>query len=132
MKYYLLMYADEKGGAACPKDEMDAWISEIKAWSETLQKAGVLVRSEGLHPTSSASTVRVRNGKTLTTHGPFAETKEQLGGLYVLECKNLDEALECAARSPHARFGSVEVRPVWEMDLKDVVKVQRERGYLQS
>lgn len=132
MKYYLLSYVDEKGGAAVPKDEMDAWIGEIKAWVEDLQKAGVLVRAEGLHPTSAAATVRVRNGKKITTHGPFAETKEQLGGFYLLECKNLDEAIEWAAKAPGARFGSVEVRPVWEMDLLAVVEVQRERGFLRS
>ena len=67
---------------------------------------------EALHPTSSATTVRVQNGKTVTTHGPFAETKEQLGGYYLVDCNNLDEAIEWAAKCPGARDGSIEVRPV--------------------
>jgi hypothetical protein len=69
---------------------------------------------EALHPTSTATTVRVKNGKTVTTHGPFAETKEQLGGFYMIECNNLDEAIEWAAKCPGARVGSIEVRPVMD------------------
>ena len=99
MKYYLLMYADEKGGAACPKDEMDAWIAEIKAWSENLKKAGVLVRSEGLHPTSAASTVRVAD--TLTTAGLTCSTRPVKSGncAWALETKrpnaNATDATAC-------------------------------------
>ncbi|HET6569580.1 MAG TPA: YciI family protein [Rhodothermales bacterium] len=132
MKYYLLSYVDEKAGAAVPKDEMDAWIRKIKAWTDAMQESGVLVRAQGLHPTSAAATVRVRNEKMITTHGPFAETKEQLGGFYLIDCKNLDEAIEWAAQAPGARFGSIEVRPVWEMDLPAAIEAARERGMLQT
>ena len=132
MKYYLLMYAQEKAGAALPKAEMDAWIAEINAWQDDMKKAGVLIKGNGLHPTSAAATVRIQNGKKAVTHGPFAETKEQLGGFYLLECKNLDEATDWAAKAPGARFGSVEVRPVWDMELKDTVEEARKRGMIQS
>ncbi|MEZ4701816.1 MAG: YciI family protein [Rhodothermales bacterium] len=132
MKYYLLMYADEKGGASLPKAEMDAWIAKIVAWNEEMRAAGVLVRSEGLMPTSAASTIRVRDGKTLTTHGPFAETKEQLGGFHLIDCPNLDEAIEWAARAPGALFGSVEIRPVWDMKLEDAVEAARDQGFINT
>jgi hypothetical protein len=139
MKYLLMMYADEKAGEALagdrpipermsalmsgkkprvdqPRDEMDAWMEKIMAYRQDLRKAGVLVDSEALLPTSASSTVRVRSGKTLITHGPFAETKEQLGGYYILECRNLDDALEWAAKAPQAAFGTVEVRPIRAME----------------
>jgi hypothetical protein len=105
MQYLLLIYSDEKAGADMPKEAMDAWMGEYMAYTEAL--AG-----EALHPTSAATTVRVQNGKSVTTHGPFAETKEQLGGFYMLDCKNLDQAIEWAAKCPGARVGSIEVRPV--------------------
>jgi hypothetical protein len=114
MKYTLLIYGDEKAAANPTKEEWDALMGEYLAYGEALQKAGVLVGTEALHPTSAAATVRVQNGKTLTTHGPFAETKEQLGGYYLLDCKNLDEALEWAAQCPGVRTGPVEVRPVMD------------------
>jgi hypothetical protein len=132
MKYYLLMYHEEKAGAELPKAEMDAWLAKINAYGDALKKAGVLVKSEGLLPTSAATTVRIRDGKKLTTHGPFAETKEQLGGIYILDCKNLDEAIEWAYKSPQTQFGSVEVRPAWDMDLNSAIAAARERGMLRS
>jgi hypothetical protein len=116
MKYLLLIYSDEKADANTSKGEADAWMGEYLAYTEAMRKAGVSTAGEALHPTSSATTVRVKNGKTVTTHGPFAETKEQLGGYYVLDCKNLDEAIEWAAKCPGARVGSIEVRPVMEFD----------------
>jgi hypothetical protein len=97
-----------------------------------MKKAGVLIRADGLHPTSAAATVRVRNGKKLTTHGPFAETKEQLGGFYLIECKDLDEAIEWAASAPGAQYGSVEIRPIWDMEMMAAVEAARERGFLRS
>ena len=112
MQYLLLIYSDEKAGADVSKAEMDAWMGEYVAYTDALQKAGVMLAGEALHPTSAATTVRVQNGKRVTTHGPFAETKEQLGGYYVLNCNNLDEAIEWAAKCPGARAGSIEVRPV--------------------
>ncbi len=116
MRYYLLMYAQEQGAAALPKEEMDRWIGEIMSWSEAMQEAGVLVRAEGLHPTSAAVTVRVQNGKKVTTHGPFAETKEQLGGFYLIEAADLDQAIAFASKIPAARYGCVEVRPIHKFD----------------
>ncbi len=114
MKYLTLIYSDEKADAniRASKEEYDAVLGEWNAYTEALQKAGVLVGGEALHPTSAATTVRMQNGKKVTTHGPFAETKEQLGGYYLLDCKNLDEAIEWAAKCPGARAGSIEVRPV--------------------
>jgi hypothetical protein len=132
MKYLLLMYADEKGGASLPRDQMDAWLLKIRDWSQAMQKAGVLVKSSGLHPTSAAVTVRVRDGKKSVTHGPFAETREQLGGFYVLECKDIDEACDWAAKAPGALYGSVEVRPLWDMDLMAAIEAAREQGYLRK
>ena len=114
MQYLLLIYSDEKAGANATKEELDAWMGEYLAYTEAMQKAGVRLAGEALHPTSSATTVRVQNGKKVTTHGPFAETKEQLGGYYLLDCKNLDEAIEWAAKCPGARVGSIEVRPVMD------------------
>jgi hypothetical protein len=114
MQYLLLIYGDEKAGADMSKEEMDAMMGDYNAYTEALQKAGVMLGGEALHPTSAATTVRVQNGKRVTTHGPFAETKEQLGGYYALNCNNLDEAIEWAAKCPGARGGSIEVRPVMD------------------
>ncbi len=133
MKYYLLMYADEKGGASLSKAEMDQWIEKIVAWTDEMKDAGVLLRAEGLLPTSAASTVRVKDGKTVTTHGPFAETREQLGGFHLIDCANLDEAIEWAAKAPQALFGSVEIRPVWEtQNLPESIEAAREKGFIKS
>lgn len=112
MNYLLLIYGNEKAEADMSKEESDQVMSAYYAYTEDLEKAGVLKGGEALHPTSSATTVRVQNGKKVTTHGPFAETKEQLGGYYLIDCNNLDEAIEWAAKCPGARTGSVEVRPV--------------------
>jgi hypothetical protein len=86
------------------------------AFGQAAQEAGVLLGGEGLQPTSTATTVRVRNDETLTTDGPFAETREQLGGYYLLDCKDLDEAIGWAARIPGAQSGSVEVRPIMDYE----------------
>lgn len=132
MKYYMFIYHDEKAGFNLPKEEMDSWLVKIKAWSDSMHQAGVLVKAEGLHPTAAATTVRVRDGKALTTHGPFAETKEQLGGVYLVDCRNLDEAIAWAAKSPQAEYGSIEVRPVWEMDMMASVESARKQGILRK
>lgn len=114
MQYIYLIYTSEADDAsATPERRMEVWQAYL-AFTKESRDAGVYVGGEGLHPTSSATTVRVRNGKTLTTDGPFAETKEQLGGYYVLECKDLDEAIRWAAKIPGAQFGSIEVRPVMD------------------
>jgi hypothetical protein len=112
MNYLLLLYGDEKAGANMSKEELDQEMKDYYAYTEEIRSAGILGPSEALHPTSSATTVRVQGGKRVTTHGPFAETKEQLGGFYMIDCKNLDEAIEWAAKCPAALTGSVEVRPV--------------------
>jgi hypothetical protein len=114
MQYLLLIYSDEKAGADMSKDAMDAVMADYNAYTDDLGKSGLMRAGEALHPTSAATTVRVQNGKTVTTHGPFAETKEQLGGFYMIDCKNLDEAIEWAAKCPGARAGSIEVRPVMD------------------
>ena len=114
MQYMLLIYSDEKAGADMSAEAMDAVMGEYNAYTEALEKSGLMRAGDALHPTAAATTVRVQNGKSITTHGPFAETKEQLGGYYLLDCKNLDEAIEWAAKCPGARAGSIEVRPVWD------------------
>ncbi len=113
MKYMLLMYAAE---AEMPKTTPEDVQAVQRTWVTLLkdaQAAGVLVETNGLSPTANATTVRVREGKNLITDGPFAETHEQLGGFFILDCKDLDEAISWAARIPHASFGSVEIRPLW-------------------
>jgi hypothetical protein len=114
MKYLLLIYSDEKADANMSKEEMDAWMGEYNAYTEAMLKAGVSQAGDALQPTATATTVRVKDGKKVTTHGPFAETKEQLGGYYLLNCNNLDEAIDWAAKCPGARVGSIEVRPIME------------------
>jgi hypothetical protein len=110
--YMLLLYADEAGPEeqAEREAEMPAWIELTKS----LKDAGLLVANDRLHRAASATTVRVRDGETELTDGPFAMTKEVLAGYYLLECRDLDEALKHAARFPLARYGSVEVRPIAE------------------
>ncbi len=114
MKYLCLIYQDEKAGQTIPKAEMDKAMAEYWAFTDDIKKSGHHVASNGLQPTNTATTVRVRNGKISTTDGPFAETKEQLGGFYLIEAKDLNDAIQVAARIPSARWGAVEVRPIWE------------------
>jgi hypothetical protein len=90
-------------------------MAEYMAFGEEMGAKGVLQGGERLYPTSDATTVQVRDGAVLTLDGPFAETKEQIGGYYVVDCPNLDEAIAVAAKIPGARLGSIEVRPIWEM-----------------
>jgi hypothetical protein len=108
----LLMYDTEEQGQETTPEEFQA---AARAWyglGEEMRAAGVLLGNNGLSPTADATTVRVRNGETLITDGPFAETHEQLGGYYLVECADLDEALRWAAKIPTAQYGSVEVRPL--------------------
>jgi hypothetical protein len=115
MKYLLMISIDEKRLDAMPQDEMDALVKEHFALDDELRGRGQLIASEALESVRSATTVRVRGGKATITDGPFAETKEQLGGFYLIEAPDLDRAIEVAARIPSARVGSVEVRPVWDL-----------------
>lgn len=112
MQYLLMIYGDEQGHAQWSKEQLDQEMRDYYAFTEEVRQRGAYVAGEALHPTSTATTVRVRNGKTLTTDGPFAETKEQLGGFYLVDCKDLDEAIAWAAKIPGARDGSIEVRPI--------------------
>jgi len=114
MKYLCLIYQDEQGALKVPTAEMETAMAEYWAFTDDIKKTGHHIASNGLQPTKTATTVRVRNGKVSTTDGPFAETKEQLGGFYLIEAKDLNDAIQVAARIPSARWGSVEVRPVWE------------------
>jgi hypothetical protein len=113
----LLIYSDPSAYEGMPEAEQGAIFQEYFAVTDEMQKSGVRESGEPLQPINTATTVRVRNGKMLTTDGPFAETKEHLVGYYVLNCKNLDQALEYAAKIPDARYGSVEVRPVQEVQM---------------
>ena len=112
MKYLCLIYENEKEWEKMPKEQADAAMGEYFAFTDSIRKSGQYVAGDALHPTHTATTVRVRNGKTLTTDGPFAETKEQLGGYYLIEAQDLNEAIQVASRIPSARWGSIEVRPV--------------------
>ncbi len=111
MRYLLLIYEDET--LPQPNEvEMRKWFE----YTDALQEAGLLRAGEALHPTSTATTVRVKKGETVATDGPFAETREQLGGFYLIEAGDLDEAIAWAARMPNADRGSIEVRPIMEFD----------------
>jgi hypothetical protein len=116
MKYMCLIYDAEGVWDGLPEDERNAVYEEYGAFTQSLHDSGAYVSADQLQPIATATTVRVRNGETLVTDGPFAETKEQLGGYYLVEAKDVDEALTIAERIPSARYGSVEVRPVvvWE------------------
>lgn len=112
MKYLLMIYCDETADAQRSKEDLEKEMGEYWAFTNEVRQSGAHQGGEALHPTSTATTVRVRDGKVLTTDGPYAETKEQLGGYYLVECKNLDEAIKWAAKIPHASISAVEVRPV--------------------
>jgi hypothetical protein len=114
MRYLCLVYADEKEMYARPERELEAIVGECVHYDEMLKANGQLVACERLKPVSTAATVRLRDGKVSVTDGPFAETKEQLAGFYLIEARDLNEAIRLAARIPPARLGCVEVRPVWE------------------
>lgn len=115
MQYLLMIYANEQETAAMTSTALTAMTQEYAEFTKSIVQAGQLKAGDRLRPTSTASTVRVRNGKVLITDGPFAETREQLGGYYLVEAKDLDEALGLAARIPGAKYGSVEVRPIWQV-----------------
>jgi len=115
MRYIMLICADESGVQALSPAEGEGMLGEYMKFGEAMTKRGVLQGGERLRPTTDATTVQVRDGEVLTSDGPFAETKEQIGGYYVVDCKNLDEAIEIAAKIPGARVGTIEVRPIWEL-----------------
>jgi hypothetical protein len=112
MRYLCLIYDEEAKINEMSQDEGDAFMGEYFAFTDGIRQSGQYVAGEALHPVSTATTVRIRNGKLSTTDGPFAETKEQLGGFYLIEARDLNEAIQVAAKIPSARTGSIEVRPV--------------------
>jgi hypothetical protein len=112
MQYMLLIYENEAAYKTATAADRNAMMKEYGEFTQSIVKSGNMKAGDALEPTATATTVRVRNGKILPTDGPFAETKEQLGGYYLVEAKDLDEAIKIAARIPAARVGSIEVRPV--------------------
>ena len=113
MKYMLLIYSDEKN-AITPAEREDCYVKSAQLARE-IHSSGHFLAASPLHPTTAATTVRIRDNKRVVTDGPFAETREQLGGYYLINVENLDEAIRIAERIPAARFGTVEVRPVLEI-----------------
>jgi hypothetical protein len=117
MQDLLLIYDDEKVWNDMPRDEADRMFAEYMSFSEDIKQSGHYLGGEALQPVNTATCVRVRNGKQLVTDGPFAETREQLGGYYLVEAKDLDEAIAMAARIPSVRVGTIEVRPIMKFDM---------------
>jgi hypothetical protein len=115
MKYICLVYLVEKEMSAMTKTEADACTEESLAYNDTLRRAGHLIVAHALQPVETATTIRVRSGKLSATDGPFAETKEQLGGFILIEARDLNEAIQVAGKIPLARRGSIEVRPIMEL-----------------
>ena len=122
MQYILMDYVGEAGWPQLTKAEQEHWLGAYIAYVEAMTKAGVLRGSTGLHPTSAATTVRVANGKTQVLDGPYADTKEQLGGFHIIDVADLDAAISWAARCPTALHGIVEVRPLSEMKLTELLQ----------
>jgi hypothetical protein len=116
MKYLCTIYGEESEWSNATPEQMAEVMAAYNAFSEEAGAAGVILGGEGLELSSAATTVRVRDGERVLSDGPFAETKEQLGGFYLLECASLDEAIDWAAKIPGAATGSVEVRPVMNYD----------------
>lgn len=108
MKYALLLFGTEESWEAMDEE----MIKEYVALDDAIKEKGIIETGAGLHQPSTATTVRVRDGKRTVTDGPYAETKEHIGGIYLVECESLDDAIECAAKVPDARLGCVEIRPV--------------------
>jgi hypothetical protein len=115
MQYLLLIYDSEAQMARMTKSDMGALMGDYRNFTQSIIQSGNYKGGNPLQPTATATTVRVRDGKTLTTDGPFAETREQLGGYYLVDAKDLDEAIAMAARIPSAKLGSIEVRPILEL-----------------
>jgi len=113
MRYACLIYDDEKKLGGMSKADADSFMAEYFQFTEEVKQSGQYVAGEALHPVNSATSLRIRSGKLSTTDGPFAETKEQLGGYFLIEAKDRSEAIQIASRIPSAKWGSIEIRPVW-------------------
>lgn len=118
MKYLCLMFIDEKMYDAMPETEQDACVRKHLAYDDELREGGHLIATEALQSVKTAVTVRVSNRKISITDGPYAETKEQLGGFYLIKARDLNEAIQIAAKIPAARMGSIEVRPISESNVE--------------
>ena len=116
MRYLAAIYTEDSAGDAAATEQGRRMLDAYRIFGEEARAAGVMLDGEGLQPAATATTVRVRDGETMLTDGPFAETREQLGGYYLLECRDLDEAIRWAATIPDAANGSVEVRPVMDYE----------------
>jgi hypothetical protein len=115
MRYLCLIYSNESAEATMTREQGMQMLAEYDAFGEHAKASGNYVSGARLKPTNTATSIRIRAGKLSTTDGPFAETKEQLGGFYIIEAKDLNEAIQVGARIPGAKDGTVEVRPIWEM-----------------
>ena len=129
MRYALLIYANEQDWANQTEEQAQVQFQEYMAFTKDIVDRGLQKSGEALQPTATATTVRVRDGETVTTDGPFAETKEQLGGFYIIEAKDLDEAVEVAARIPDVRNGSIEVRPVMDFSKEAAAREQAQAAH---
>src|SRR5687768_2835011 len=116
MKYLFTLYGDESAYETQTPEDGAAEMAAYERFDTEAKAAGILIGGEALEPTTSATTLRLKGGERVVTDGPFAETKEQLGGYYILDCKDLDEALEWAAKIPAAQNGSVEIRPIMDLE----------------
>jgi len=115
MEYLLLIHSDEKAMQGYTQEETGSVLAAYGAYMKAIADAGVIKGGQRLHPTSTATTVRVKNGKTSVLNGPYAEVKEQLGGYFLIDAPDLDAAISWAARCPGAQYGAIEVRPIWQM-----------------
>ncbi len=116
MRYLCLIYEDEKWWEKASEADMQKGMADYNAFTESIKKSGNYVGGEALQPTKTATSVRLRNGKLSTTDGPYVETKEQLGGYYLIQAKDLNDAVQVASRIPGAKHGTVEVRPIMEFN----------------
>jgi hypothetical protein len=128
MRYLCLIYENEKAWESKPQAELEAVMGEYFAFTEGIRSNGKLVAAEALQPTATATSVRVRNGKISTTDGPYAETKEQLGGFYLIDAKDLNDAIQVASKIPGARDGTIEVRPVIDFSQEAPKHAEAEAG----
>jgi len=115
MRYMLMICNEEQATLNTPAAEQEAMLAEYGTFGEEMGARGVLRDGARLRPTADATTIRVVHGEVLSADGPFAETKEQIGGYFIVDCENLDDAIAVAAKIPHARVGAIEIRPIWEM-----------------
>jgi hypothetical protein len=116
MRYMFLIYTNEVEDAKATPAQQEQSMNDYNAFGKEAETRGLMLGGDALHPTTTATTLKVRDGKTLTTDGPYVETKEQLGGFYILNCKDINEAIEMGAKIPGAKHGSVEIRPIMEFN----------------